>query len=145
MTLPALPLPHALRSALPALLLALAATLGAASPARAQGHATDPGLQAVAELAQLNGEALACQDATAVRRAKALMLAHAPKTVRYATVFDDGTQVAFLAATRSAAGCAEPAARAARLDALAQRLTQVLPAQAAAATPASSASSATLQ
>jgi hypothetical protein len=117
-----------LRRALPALLVALGATLGSATPALAQGSSADAGLQAVADLAQLNGEALACQDSTAMRRAKALMLAHAPKTARYASVFDDGTQAAFLATTRSTSGCSEPAARATRLDALAQRLAQLLPA-----------------
>lgn len=128
MTMSLLP-SHLLRRALPALLVTLGSTLGSAPAALAQGGAPDAGLQAVADLAQLNGEALACQDAAAMRRAKALMLAHAPKTARYASTFDDGTQAAFLAVTRSTSGCAEPAARASRLDALAQRLQQLLPAQ----------------
>jgi hypothetical protein len=89
---------------------------------------TENGLKEVAELAQVNGEALACQDPVAMRRAKSLMLAHAPKTARYATAYDDGTQQAFLSVTRAATGCSEPTARAARLDQLAQRLQQVLPA-----------------
>lgn len=118
-----------LRRAVPALLVALCAT-GAALAQSGPAVGADTGLKEVAELAQLNGEALACQDSAAMRRAKALMLAHAPKTARYASAFDDGTQAAFLAVTRSAAGCAEPATRATRLDALAQRLAQVLPAQA---------------
>lgn len=130
-TLPPSPPRPALRRALATLLVALGATLGGAGPALAEGVRTDAGLQAVAELAQLNGEALACQDSTAVRRAKALMLAHAPKTARYAGAFEDGTQAAFLATTRSATGCTEPAARSTRLDALAQRLAQLLPATAA--------------
>lgn len=131
-TLPPSPPRPALRRALATLLVALGAMLGGAGPAPAQGVSTDAGLQAVAELAQLNGEALACQDAAAMRRAKALMLAHAPKTARYASTFDDGTQAAFLAVTRSTSGCAEPTARASRLDTLAQRLAQLLPAAASA-------------
>jgi hypothetical protein len=109
-----------------ALLAGLWAVAGAWSQAGAAE--TETGLKEVAELAQVNGEALACQDSVAMRRAKSLMLAHAPKTARYATAYDEGTQQAFLAVTRAATGCSEPAARAARLDQLAQRLQRVLPA-----------------
>lgn len=115
--------------------IALLAGLCAVGSARSQAAAagaetglTENGLKEVAELAQVNGEALACQDPVAMRRAKSLMLAHAPKTARYATAYDDGTQQAFLSVTRAATGCSEPTARAARLDQLAQRLQQVLPA-----------------
>jgi hypothetical protein len=122
---------HPLRHAALALATGLCVAMTAPSAALAQGSGADASLQAVADLAQLNGEALACQDSAAVRRAKALMLTHAPKTARYASAFDDGTQAAFLAVTRSASGCTEPATRATRLDALAQRLAQLLPAAAA--------------
>lgn len=115
---------HAARRAARALLLL---------PALAFAQADDaPGLQAVAQLAQLNGQALACQDTAAARRAKALMLAHAPKTARYGAVFDDGTQQSFLALTRSRGDCPDSAALAARLDVVARRLEAALPAAAAA-------------
>ncbi len=118
-------------------LLAWAAALGCtlssaqAQPAAGSADAAPAaGLSEVAELARINGEALACQDGSAMRRAKALMLSHAPKTARYGQAFDAGTQEAFLAVTRSAAGCGDAPGRAARLEALAPRLQRVLPAQA---------------
>lgn len=113
---------HPLHRAARALLLLPALTFAQADDA--------PGLQAVAQLAQLNGQALACQDAAAARRAKSLMLAHAPKTARYGAVFDDGTQQSYLALTRSRSDCPDSGALAARLDAVAQRLEAALPAAA---------------
>ncbi|BDI07696.1 hypothetical protein [Sphaerotilus microaerophilus] len=90
--------------------------------------AVETGLKEIGELAEVNGRALACQDLAAARRAKALMLAHAPKTARYGSAFDDGTQQSYLAVTGSRTACPEPAAQQARLDVLAQRLQAVLPA-----------------
>ncbi|MDP3652364.1 MAG: hypothetical protein Q8R67_11845 [Rhodoferax sp.] len=98
----------------------------------------DAGLQAISDLSQINGQALACQDLTAAQRAKALMLAHAPKTARFGTVFDEGTKQSYLAQTRSAVACPESAALSTRLDTLAQRLQATLP---PVITPNSSASS----
>lgn len=112
--------PHAIPAALLASML-VAATVRAED-------ALEAALQAVRSLAQLNGQALACQDAAAARRAKALMLAHAPKTGRFGGAFEEGTQQAFLEQTRSAAACPEAAALARRLDVLAERLQAVLPA-----------------
>ncbi|MCK6423756.1 MAG: hypothetical protein L6Q75_01535 [Burkholderiaceae bacterium] len=111
--------------------LLLAGTIALCGPVAAQPApaAAAPGLPEIGELAQLNGEALACQDGAAARRAKALMLAHAPKTARYGSAFDDGTQQAFLAATRPGQVCDAPAQRLARLERLAPRLQVVLPAQ----------------
>jgi hypothetical protein len=88
---------------------------------------TDAGLQAINDLAQVNGQALACQDMLAARRAKALMLAHAPKTARFGNAFDEGTQQSYLAQTRDAAPCPDAAALSTRLDAIAQRLQNSLP------------------
>ncbi|MFO1220637.1 MAG: SCO family protein [Burkholderiaceae bacterium] len=105
-------------------LLGIASVLVAASgaaPALAQ-TAADGTLQAVAELARANGQALACREAAAAQRAKALMLELAPKTERVAGVFDEGTQNAFIAQTRGGEACPTGAELAARLDALAQRL-----------------------
>lgn len=109
------------------LLCAGSATAQSPAPASAAAAAAT-GLQAVAALAQVNGLALACQERDAARRAKALMLAHAPKTQRYGMVFDDGTQQAFLAQTRTLTACPDATSFTARLDALAQRLQADLPA-----------------
>lgn len=91
--------------------------------AGARAHGDDAaGLEAVAAVALINGQALACKDMSIAQRAKALLLAHAPKTPRYAAAYDEGTQQAFLALTRTGAACADTAQLAARLDAAGQRL-----------------------
>jgi hypothetical protein len=108
------------------------ATPNATPATPAAAPAVETGLKEIGELAEVNGRALACQDPAAARRAKALMLAHAPKTARYGSAFDDGTQQSYLAVTSSRTACPEPAAQQARLDALAQRLQAVLPASPAA-------------
>lgn len=95
------------------------------SPATAQIEA---GLQAIAALAQINGQALACQEPQAAARAKALMLRHAPKTARFGAVFDDGTHEAYLAQIRSNAPCPDKAALSLQLMALALTLQASLPA-----------------
>lgn len=133
---PACRIPGARRPAPRLAALLLAGLCGFCGLAGAQAAPPDPvpaavGLAEIGALAQINGEALACQDTAAARRAKALMLAHAPKTARYGSAFDDGTQQAFVAATRPGRVCEEPAQRLARLDALAPRLQAVLPAQTA--------------
>lgn len=110
------------------LALALALSWGPAH-SQAQDEA-DAGLAAVARLGRLNGQALACQDSAAARRAKALMLAHAPKTARYGQAFDDATQQAFLATTGGQLACGENAARSQQLDAVERSLQAALPAAA---------------
>jgi protein SCO1 len=103
-------------------LLATAALAAACPrPAAAQG-AEDAALKAVAALAQVNGQALACRDTAAAQRAKALMLELAPKTARFASVFDSGTQDAFLAQTRDKRACPDAAASAAQLDTIGRQL-----------------------
>lgn len=116
------------------LLIALGMAHALLVPAHAQ---TDPGLQAINDLAQLNGQALACQDLKAAGRAKGLMLAHAPKTARFGSAFEEGTQQSYLAQLRSESDCPGTATLSTRLDALAQRLQTNLPASAqnAAANP----------
>jgi hypothetical protein len=108
--------------ALLAVAAAPAVVLAQASPSAA------PGLQAVQALARLNGQALACQDTAAMRRAKTLMLAHAPKTARYGVAYDEATQQSYLEATRSKATCPDAATLAAQLGAVAERLQAELPA-----------------
>lgn len=92
-----------------------------APPAFAQPGDGDA-LLAVAELARLNGQALACRDSAAAQRAKALMLELAPKTARFGSAFDEGTQNSFLAQTRGERACPPGAELGAQLDAVAQRL-----------------------
>lgn len=117
---------HPTKPATWALPLLLAAGLAAAQDAG--DAATQAAMQAISRLAQLNGTALACQDTTAARRAKQLMLAHAPKTARYGQAFEDGTQAAFLATTAGQAACPDTADLARRLDGAARELQAVLPA-----------------
>lgn len=105
--------------------LGLAAVL--MNPVRAQ---TDPGLQAITELSQLNGQALACQEFKAATRAKNLMLQHAPKTARFGNAFDEGTHQAFLAQTRSSTPCPDATTLAMQLEALVIKLQASLPAAA---------------
>ena len=106
-------------------------TLGLAHTLLSAAHAqADPGLQAISDLAQLNGQALACQDLKTAGRAKNLMLAHAPKTTRFGNTFEEGTQQSYLAQTRSQSDCPDAATLSTRLDALAQRLQINLPAKA---------------
>ena len=109
------------------LLVALGLTHALLGAAHAQ---TESGLQVISNLAQLNGQALACQDLKSAGRAKRLMLAHAPKTARFGTAFEEGTQQGYLAQTRNKSACPGIAALSARLDALAQQLQINLPAKA---------------
>lgn len=89
---------------------------------------SDPAVTTVTELAQVNGQALACQDMASVATAKKLMLAHAPKTPRFGTLFEEATNTSYLAQVRGEAACPDSTAFAAKLDALAKRLQAALPA-----------------
>lgn len=111
--------------------LALLATAVHAMPVVAQPE-TEAALAAVRALARVNGQALACQDHAAARRAKALMLAHAPKTARFGDAYESVTQQSYLATTQANPPCAEPAERARQLDTLTRELQTLLPPAAAA-------------
>ncbi len=113
-------------------ILMVALSCGLLAPAFAQ-TAAEGGLQAIADLATVNGQALACQDLVIAQRAKSLMLSHAPKTDRYGSAFTDGTNQSYLAQTRSAQPCPATSVLSSQLDALALRLQSSLP-----LTPASS-------
>jgi hypothetical protein len=84
-------------------------------------------LQVVGELAQVNGQALACQELKIATRAKSLMIAHAPKTARFGDAYEVGTQQSYSAQVNGAAACPDSTALTKRLDALAQRLQTALP------------------
>lgn len=105
--------------------LGLACTLLA--PAQAQTP-TELGLQAISDLAQVNGEALACQKMKAAGRAKNLMIAHAPKTAPFGSTYEEGTQQSYTAQMNSTLACPDASTFSVRLDALAQRLQTALPA-----------------
>jgi hypothetical protein len=109
------------------ILLAVGLTYALLASAHAQA---DPGLQAINDLAQLNGQALACQDLKVAGRAKGLMLAHAPKTARFGNAFEEGTQQSYLAQLRNESDCPDTATLSTQLNTLAQRLQTSLPATA---------------
>jgi len=88
----------------------------------------DAGTVVVTELAQVNGQALACQAMDAVARAKKLMLVHAPKTPRFGTLYEETTNASYLAQLRASAPCPDAAGFNDKLDTLAKRLADVLPA-----------------
>jgi len=93
-----------------------------------QAADADQGLARVTELAQVNGQALACQDMDTVAKAKKLMLAHAPKTPRFGSAFEEATNASYLAQVRGTAPCPGAAAFASKLDVLAKALQTDLPA-----------------
>lgn len=84
------------RSAVIALLLALAATAGGAADAR---------YTAVQALGELNGVALQCRYIDQVRRMKAAVVAYAPKERSFGLAFDEATNDAFLAFARRGDAC----------------------------------------
>jgi hypothetical protein len=63
-----------------------------------------------------------------VAKAKKLMLAHAPKTPRFGSAFEEATNASYLAQVRGTAPCPAAAAFASKLDALAKALQTDLPA-----------------
>ena len=112
------------------LTVALGLAYGLLAPAQAQAPTPTPlelGLQAITELAQVNGQALACQDMKVAGRAKNLMIVHAPKTARFGSAYEEGTQQSYTAQMNSTVACPDAAALSARLDALAKRLQTNLP------------------
>lgn len=90
--------------------------------------ADDTGLALVKALGAANGQALACSEMAAAQRAKSLMLAHAPRSQSYGDAFQAGTNEAFLAQTREGVACPDADALSGRLDALAVKLKEALPA-----------------
>lgn len=62
-------------------------------------------LSALLDLGRLNGEALACGAHDAAARAKALVLAYAPKVRRYGAAYEQGTQEAFSTHVRESSTC----------------------------------------
>ncbi len=97
-----------------------APTFGIAADAEA-------GLAVVKTLGTVNGQALACAEAKVAARARELMLAHAPKTPRFGAAYEEATQGAFTAQTRSGNACASATELTARLNQLSLQLSETLP------------------
>lgn len=87
----------------------------------------EAGLLAIKALGNVNGQALACSEMQAAARAKSLMLAHAPKTQRFGTAYEEATQAAYLAQTRAAGTCPEAVRLVDQLNQLALQLDATLP------------------
>jgi hypothetical protein len=96
-------------------------------PAPALAADAEAGLLAVKALGSVNGQALACAETRLAARAKELMLAHAPKTQRFGTAYEEATQEAFLAQTRAAGTCPDATQLTDRLNRLALQLAESLP------------------
>ena len=96
------------------------------TPVQAQTQ-LETALQAIGDLAQVNGLALACSELKVARRAKDLMITHAPKTARFGNVFEENTQQSYATQISTHAACPDAAALAAQLDTLAVRLQAALP------------------
>ena len=107
------------------LLLALAVAPGAVTVAK--GADAEAGLVAIRSLGALNGQALACTEVQVAARAKSLMLAHAPKTQRFGVAYEEATQAAYLAQTRSSEACPDAIRLTDRLNQLALQLAETLP------------------
>ena len=111
-------------------LCTLAASCLAALAMHNTVHAADTerGLTLVAELAQVNGVALACQDMATAAKAKKLMLAHAPKTPRFGSAFEESTNTSYLSQVRGTMACPDANSVDSKLDALGKHLLDALPA-----------------
>jgi|JI10StandDraft_1071094.scaffolds.fasta_scaffold388815_2 hypothetical protein len=103
--------------------------LVAVSSAPTIGFAADAeaGLAVVTQLGGVNGTALACSDMKAAARARQLMLAHAPKTPRFGTAYEDSTQAAFTTQTGSGKACPSDLELTDQLNRLSLRLAETLP------------------
>lgn len=108
----------------PTLLLLIAVS---SAPTFTLAADAEAGLLAIRALGGVNGHALACAETRVAARAKQLMLAHAPKTQRFGAAYDEATQEAFTAQTRSAKPCADATELTARLNQLALQLSEALP------------------
>ena len=105
------------------MLLLLVAVL----PAPTFAADAEAGLLAIKALGSVNGQALACSEAKLAARAKQLMLAHAPKTQRFGSAYEEATQEAFLGQTRSGDACPDATRLTDRINQLALQLADTLP------------------
>ena len=110
-------------------LLVLAAVPGAVTIANAAD--AEAGLLAIRSLGSVNGQALACAEVQVAARAKSLMLAHSPKTQRFGVAYEEATQAAYQAQTRSSGACPDAVRLTDQLNQLALQLAEALPVVAA--------------
>lgn len=110
-------------------LLALAAAPGTVTFANSAD--AEAGLLAIRSLGSVNGQALACAEVQVAARAKSLMLAHAPKTRRFGAAYEEATQAAYQAQTRSGGACPDAIRLTDQLNQLALQLAESLPVVAA--------------
>jgi len=96
------------------------------TPAHAQ-TSLEVAMQVIGDLANVNGQALACADLKTARRAKDLMLAHAPKTARFGSIFEEGTQQSYVAQIKTSTACPDASDLSLQVDALVKRLQTALP------------------
>jgi hypothetical protein len=108
------------------LLAALVLAHALLTPAHAQTP-LEIAMQTIGDLAQVNGRALACSELKSARRAKDLMVAHAPKTARFGNAYEEGTQQSYASQINTPAACPDSATFSAQLDALEKRLQIALP------------------
>ncbi len=90
-------------------------------------HAADEGPAAVAELGQLNGIALACQQPALVSRARNAIVTAAPKTRDIGEAFENATNAAYLEQGKGKTPCPDGATLASRIAAGEKRLQAAFP------------------
>ncbi|THF67332.1 hypothetical protein E6C76_02865 [Pseudothauera nasutitermitis] len=108
----------------------LLATLcaGAALLGPAPVHAESPGAleQAVRDLGQLNGVALACRQGALSARMRSLMIEVAPKERGVGEYFEEATSEAFLEMGRNGSECPDGRTLAERIEGVRQALLQAV-------------------
>ena len=87
----------------------------------------EAGIATLQELGRLNGQALACSEMAFSKKAKALMILHAPKTRRYGEIFEEATNASFLNQGSTPDSCPTPDDFNARLSDLSHHLQTSLP------------------
>lgn len=87
----------------------------------------EAGLLAIKALGNVNGQTLACSEVKLAARAKQLMLAHAPKTQRFGSTYEEATQEAFLGQTRSGNACPDATRLTDQINQIALQLAETLP------------------
>lgn len=89
--------------------------------------AADKGMDEVRSLGQLNGQALACGQKENIRRIKAVMIAHAPKTRQYGIAFEQSTDESFMQRSSESDACDDAPVITLKVEAIATRLQELFP------------------
>ena len=88
-------------------------------------QAASTGLEEVKALGTLNGQALACSQKANIKRIKALMISHAPKSRQYGAMFEQSTQESFLVRSREQEACVDAPLIALKVEDLASQLRAI--------------------